>query len=110
MRRLAVVLLLALWLVAGCSSGGRTCARHGDAELCLVHQSGAYRIDAAGLQPGTEVAATVDGRRSPQGHPVGTDGRWPPGGSAVALLGAKGPITVEAVAADGERLRLTVGD
>jgi hypothetical protein len=100
-RRLAV---LAVLVLAGCGTGGRTCARNDVAELCLVHQPGADRIEAEGLKPGSTVVIERDGVPSGS-QDVGADGR--PSG-VLALVGGHAEARVEAVAADGERLHLTV--
>jgi hypothetical protein len=110
-RRLAVVVLPVVVLVACSEASASECARgSGGAKVCLLGGRGHYEVEGTGLKPGSVVATTLEGHRSVQGRPVGDDGRWPGGGHAFAVLGTARQVTVDAVAADGERLHLAVGD
>jgi hypothetical protein len=91
-RCLAVVVLSVVVLVACSEASASACARgSGGAEVCLVGDRGHYEVEGTGLKPGSVVATTL-------------------GGHAFAVLGTARQVTIEAVAADGERLHLTVGD
>jgi hypothetical protein len=95
-------------LIAGCGgSGNEHCDSAAGARLCVVKAPGGYNIEARHLKPGTEVLAKFGGKPYGPGVPVADDGSL--AGHAFGFLGPHlGVISAEAVARNGQRLRVTL--
>lgn len=118
-RTVAVLVLLAGVLVAGCGGGddaARVCATDAGTTACLVDGSGgrSVKLEAEGFQPGSELGVAG---LNPDGDQIGKVGRIGGNGKLEDDIGYEGPsgaqvpeivVTVQGTSRTGTPVLLTL--
>lgn len=103
--------LLAVGVVAGCTSDSRSvCLSADSAEVCIVGSDGNLQVRAKGLEPGSTLRVTSD-KLGDASYPIAETGA--PDGQVGMLGDLEGEvISISATAASGEQMggELTVGE